>query len=520
MLPGLSGWTEARFPLIIPTLSEPSYIKPDRTDYKNIDYFQDYFDDYFIDLIVDKTNQTAVKKTGKSLMVTNGEVKVLIGISLIMACIGYPLTRMYWEAKWRVPAIADNMSRDRFFLLRNSLKFVFDDDISSQSRTDDKLWKVRPLINRILQSCNKEVKEQHISIDEMMIPFTGACSMRQYCPGKPNPVGLKAYVLANPDGTVCDFVVYQGSTTFPEYENTNYGQGEKAVLKLTEALVPGHLVYFDRYFTTVKLVSKLKTRGIESTGTLMKNRIPGGAREVLESDNSLKQKGRGSCQVLVTNDKTMAITKWLDNKAVIMLSSTYTNENPDTCRRYCKKEKTYLYFDRPDVIKMYNKNMGGVDLADRQLAVCPTRSRTKKWTVRFFSHMLDLAINNCWIQYKKNEQEKGTPAKKILQLRFYKMAIAEELIELNTAPFENSDSNDEYAADDGIYRKRRGRSAFVQIPSKIRRMQGSTHMPDFTEKQMRCRLPGCEMKSTAKCLSCDVHLCLTAKRNCFKLFHE
>lgn len=236
----------------------------------------------------------------------------------------------------------------------------------------------------------------------------------------------------------------------------------------------------------------------------------------MASDKTLKDKGRSSAQVLVRNDGEMSMTKWYDNKPVLMLSSTFANEEPDVCRRYCKKDKMYRYFDRPDVIKMYNKNMGGVDLADRQLAVCSSRCRTKKWTVRFFSHMLDLSVDNVWIQYKKEEQKKGTPAKKTLQLRFYKMKLGEYLIEENTAPFEILDRQEEN--EENI--RKRGRPAVVQIPSKIRRTQGSTHMPDVVEKQHRCRMSGCDKKTTIRCLNCDLFLCLTAKRNCFKDFHE
>lgn len=47
----------------------------------------------------------------------------------------------------------------------------------------------------------------------------------------------------------------------------------------------------------------------------------------------------------------------------------------------------------------YFTSAEGVDSADRMFAVCPSRARTKKWTMRFISHMLDLAASNAWILY-------------------------------------------------------------------------------------------------------------------------
>ncbi|XP_052755635.1 uncharacterized protein LOC128201774 [Galleria mellonella] len=80
-------WAVKNFTKNLPMLSEPSYSIQDRTNFSKLDYFTQYFDDELIDMIVDKTNQTAVYKTGKSLLITNGELKVFISLFLIMACI-------------------------------------------------------------------------------------------------------------------------------------------------------------------------------------------------------------------------------------------------------------------------------------------------------------------------------------------------------------------------------------------------------------------------------------------------
>lgn len=122
----------------------------------------------------------------------------------MMCALKYPVIRMYWSQKWRVAIIADAMSRDRFFSLRSSF---FDIEISQEERSKDRLWKIRPLLDHVRSTCNTEDKDQELSIDEMMIPFSGQCSMRQFVPNKPNPVGLKAWILANLCGIVLDLII-------------------------------------------------------------------------------------------------------------------------------------------------------------------------------------------------------------------------------------------------------------------------------------------------------------------------
>ena len=52
----------------------------------------------------------------------------------------------------------------------------------------------------------------------------------------------------------------------------------------------------------------------------------------------------------------------------------------------------------PLAVKLYNQNMGGVDLADqmREYYACTCRSRTR-WYMRLFWFFLDLAIINAYI---------------------------------------------------------------------------------------------------------------------------
>ncbi|CAG4930387.1 unnamed protein product [Parnassius apollo] len=116
-----------------------------------------------------------------------------------MGAISLPQIRHYWSTHNGINIVKKAMTRRRFFTIRISLKIVYDADVSEEEKTNE-IWKVAPLFDAILRGCRTQQKMGHISIDEMIIPFSGHCGIRQYCPGKPNPVGIKVFVLANLTG--------------------------------------------------------------------------------------------------------------------------------------------------------------------------------------------------------------------------------------------------------------------------------------------------------------------------------
>lgn len=110
----------------------------------------------------------------------------------------------------------------------------------------------------------------------------------------------------------------------------------------------------------------------------------------------------------------------MDNKPVVMLSTAHKARETNVCSRWCKKDRQYIQVVRLEVIKQYNTEMGGVDMANRLTAICLAKNRTKKWPMRFI-YMKDLAICNSWLQYKRSKIDKGVPVKNIQQLRYYTM---------------------------------------------------------------------------------------------------
>ncbi|KAK9692915.1 Transposase IS4 [Popillia japonica] len=128
---------------------------------------------------------------------------------------------------------------------------------------------------------------------------------------------------------------------------------------------------------------------------------------------------------------------------------------------------------RPVAVKAYNQFMGGVDLADRMLFVCPARARTRKWTIKFICHMIGLAVSNAWLLHKKTQIEKGTPKNKIQQLRSFKLELGEHIIETNNLTC-NSDYCDEREDLDPKHKYRK--KNIIPIPSENFRFHKADHL--------------------------------------------
>ena len=142
--------------------------------------------------------------------------------------------------------------------------------------------------------------------------------------GKPNPWGIKAFVLADSNtGYMHNMLIYYGKNTSlinrPQLSLT-----VKFVITLVEYLKnQGHDLYTDRFYTSPVLDDNLNSLGITITGTMMANKrgLP----------KSLKKKDKGT----VTNfrDGNIMVLSWMDKRKILMLSTKYSN---NMCRRSIK----------------------------------------------------------------------------------------------------------------------------------------------------------------------------------------
>lgn len=222
---------------------------------------------------------------------------------------------------------------------------------------------------------------------------------------------------------------------------------------------------------------------------------------------------------LISQDGEVIMTKWFDNKPLHMASTFMGIGDADKCKRWDKNKKEYVYVSRPEVVKVYNACMGGVDKMDFLIQIYRTFIRSKKWTLRLFTHALDIACTNAWLEYKEKAIQLGIPKRDVLDLLHFRAYIAEALI----------------LADKTTSRKR-GRPSRESTPTvptfsrgtqEVRpirevRYDGQNHWPIHEDKKsaMRCKNPGCKKQSRILCNKCKVHLCLNKSSNCFISFHN
>ncbi|KAL7871040.1 hypothetical protein SRHO_G00085370 [Serrasalmus rhombeus] len=94
-------------------------------------------------------------------------------------------------------------------------------------------------------------------------------------------------------------------------------------------------------------------------------------------------------------------------------------------QRWDKKKAQFVMVSRPEVVKLYNDAMGGVDLLDQLVSLYRTEIQSKKWTLRMITHAFDMAVVNCWLEYRLDAKRANIQTKDIQDLLHFKMNVAQ-----------------------------------------------------------------------------------------------
>uniref|UniRef100_A0A087XB13 PiggyBac transposable element-derived protein domain-containing protein n=1 Tax=Poecilia formosa TaxID=48698 RepID=A0A087XB13_POEFO len=447
----------------------------ERLDWTPCQYFKDFVTADMLQEIAEETNLYSVQKNGKSVNTNAQEIEQLLGMYMHMGLVQMPNVRAYWEMETRYPPVCDVMSRGRFLDLLTVIHFQNNLDVSEDAK-QDKVWKLRPWLEKLRQRFLSIPPEECHAVDEIMVPFKGKSHLRCYMPGKPHKWGFKMWGRGGQSGYLYDFDVCQGGGNLGQ-EKSDVGATGDVVLKMTSTLPAGknHKVFADNFFT------HLKQRGIYYIGTVRMNRVKNCQ---LMDEKELKKKGRGSLDFRV-NQENDIIVRWYENKAVNLLSSFVGVEPLGSVKRWDRKAKTHIMVPRPTIVDTYNRFMGGIDLLDMLSALYKFSFRSQRWYIYIWWHTITVAVINAWIRYRR-DLEKLHPRQKHLPLRRFQASVA-------------TLSSPEATPTPPRRRKT------TELPPDVRK-DGLNHFPTWETRQ--------------RCKPCVKHLCLNKDRNCFQAYHN
>ena len=445
--------------------------------------------DMLIEILVNESNTYAQQK-GRIFTTNAEEMKAFIGINYLMGINQLPSIKMYWDADVFIgnSGIQNVSTRQRFSDILANLHFT--DNMKADK--DDKGNKIRPIIdhlNNAFRDIYSDEPEQ--SIDEHMTKFKGRSSMKQYIKKKPIKWGFKWWFrCSSKSGYLYEFDLYLGKK-----KESEIGLGENVVLTLSEKLKGTYCtLFFDNFFNSPTLVSRLFERQIYSIGTVQSNR-----KEMppMKPDKEMK---RGDIEVKKSKD--VICCKWFDNRGVLLLATNVEGIGGNsTVQRRMKGSATKIPVDCPNIVKLYNKGMGGVDLMDQKAAAYRLDRKSKfRFYLRLFFDLLDVALVNAHIIYQKLGKE--------ISLIDFKIVIANGLI--------------------GKYSNRQ-RSFPSSRPTKRKSFEstgpsrGVGHIVTFQATRSRCHYckdAGRDLKVFSYCETCGLYLCCMKERNCFFMHHN
>ncbi|XP_049798899.1 piggyBac transposable element-derived protein 2-like [Schistocerca nitens] len=269
------------------------------------------------------------------------------------------------------------------------------------------------------------------------------------------------------------------------------------------------------YFTSLPLLEKLTEMKLYGSGTIMANRLKG----LPLSDASKMVHGQSIEHVAVNCD--LVVVEWKDSNKVIMASNCCGTTPTEPVQRWSKIDNKHIEVDCPSVVCKYNQNMDGVDVCDQQMECYRAWFRSMKWTWKVILHFVDLAVVNAWNQYMRSIKRNNIPRKEQKDLLHFKLEVAEGLL---AVPPEDRRVLSETEQEGDILPVAKRCKFFNQtakLPCSDKRYNGYEHFPisDDIPAPHTCRYEPCKSRSKMWCEKCNVYLCLSKDKTCFKEFH-
>lgn len=275
--PTTSKFRKASKKNIVKIISGPKPCARDITDERSA--FEKFFTEDMIQNIVECTNVEIEKlrvnyaRPRDAKNTTKNELLAFLGLLLLVGT--KKQNHTHFLELWTTDGTGSQICRacmgcNRFLFLLTAIRF--DDKNTRQERKKiDKLAAIRFTLDRFVTNCEANYcLGEHMTIDEMLIPFRGRCSFIQYIPNKPAKYGLKAFVLCDSQTFyVSNLEVYCGQQPEGEYRKSNKPND------ITQRLLQpwkgkNRNLTCDNWYTSYPLAMALLKDKITIVGTLKK----------------------------------------------------------------------------------------------------------------------------------------------------------------------------------------------------------------------------------------------------------
>jgi len=145
----------------------------------------------------------------------------------------------------------------------------------------------------------------------------------------------------------------------------------------------------DNFFTSLDLAVRLAKEKCSIVGTIRQNH-----RELSQAAKAKQQLHETTLFKTPTLSTSVTLTWYQYKKAkpVIILSTLHPDIEVSSENNTKKKPETVLF---------YNKTKAGVNVVDQMARKYYVKAASRRWSAHVFYNVIDLAIINSWVLYKK-----------------------------------------------------------------------------------------------------------------------
>lgn len=298
---------------------------------------------------------------------------------------------MYWEVSDAGQNLVRNaIQRDRFELIFSYLHFADNSHLDQK----DKFSELRPLIKQMNKNFLLYAPlEEYYSFDKSMCECIDS---DQFLNGKPLRIGYRIWCGTTTQGYLVWFEPYQEESTVEADKDCDLGLGGNLVMNFADVLLekgqyPYHLC-FDSFFTSVKLMSALKKKGVKATGAIYDNRTE---KCPLMKTERMRKTKKGHFDFRVEENEEIILCRWHGDDVISLCSNAVGIEPVGEISCFADdKERSQVC--QPSIVKLFDECRKGVAQMDQIISKYRVRIRSKKWYSILVSYMIDVAVNNAW----------------------------------------------------------------------------------------------------------------------------